>query len=81
MSTISDKSIIKTMLQNGGHYEDDPVPATIYSFVDDFGKEEYAVFYDTTYNDMAITPFVREFKCLFANGMITVNGQEWILKN
>lgn len=84
MATIKDPTIIKTMLENGGVYEDDPAVARIYLYahVDHPDTPHFAIFYNYRDDDLggpfARSPFVAGFLKLFDNGTPTIEGQWWL---
>ena len=80
MSTITNPSIIKEMLQSAGRFEGDPPAKKIYVYTNIYGKEAYAVFWKVLDDDMASSPFVGEFALLFSNGEVTEMGEAWLKK-
>tara|TARA_Y100000034_G_C6874945_1_gene399974 strand:- start:896 stop:1165 length:270 start_codon:yes stop_codon:yes gene_type:complete len=78
--TITSPDIIKQMLQNGGAYPGDPPASLIYRYTGMPGtaQELYAVFMHPDHDDMDSSPFVHNVVCLMANGILTVDGEEWL---
>ena len=75
MATITSAEAIKTMLKNGGRYESDPAPDTIWSYTGLNGQPLFACFYHGTYCDIYDSPYVLKPILLFADGEITEAGE------
>ena len=76
--TITDASEVKRILKNGGK-DDGFTFAVIYSYCRRGGAERlYALFTDVQYDDMNLSPYVEDVICLMVEGVLTIDGKEFI---
>jgi hypothetical protein len=85
LATIDERGALM-LLHNGGHYEDDPVPARVYQYwrTDEPGAEvteHYAVFYQKYHDDMHLSPMVHTYTLLFEDGLLTAAGHLFVEKH
>lgn len=78
--TITNPQIIAEMLRNGGSYQGDPVPATVWKFQTPDGQTNFAVFHEGEPCDIHSSPYVVEPVCLFHQQQcgVTAIGQDWL---
>lgn len=80
--TLTKGKYVAHLLRNGGKDPDEPSQVQlpfIYSFkLNGSTHTHYAAFTDGKYDDMDESPFVSSYKCLMANGILTVEGQEFL---
>ena len=58
MATINSKPIIKALLENNGHYDDDMQVNEIYTYVNSHGAKTYAIYYNKLVHGLQATAFV-----------------------
>jgi hypothetical protein len=74
--TIDSFTIIKKLLQNDGHYLDDPRAVSIWTYENQFGNQTYAVFMRPEH-DMWNSPFVKDPVLLWDHKTgLTAKGKE-----
>lgn len=74
MSTITSPGTILTMLKNGGKYPGDPPMKLIYSYLNQSGVKEWAIFEDYLWDDIADNPYLSEGRLLMKDGNLTADG-------
>ncbi len=76
--TIMSAGIVRDTLRNGGNIEQFNYPL-IYAYqAVDNPKTVYAFFASPEYDDMSLSPFVKSYTCLMANGILTIAGQKFL---
>lgn len=76
--TIHSASIVRDAMRNGGRSEGLTF-ATIYAYRSiDSDKPAYALFVDADHDDIDVSPYVKSYTCLMANGILTIEGQKFI---
>jgi cell division protein YceG involved in septum cleavage len=77
--TITNGSIVKGILKNNQRDEEGFFYPLIYSYTRKGSAETlYALFTDAQYDDMDVAPMIENVVCLAANGILTIDGQEFI---
>ena len=76
--TIDSPDIIREMLENGGAYPGDPPASLICECLSFDTSRHYAIFMLSEHDDIEKSRFIKSYTCLFANGIVTVDGQEWL---
>lgn len=80
MPTITSPQLIKELLENNGHYHDDPVPIAIYRYFNPYTEKGWA--YCACYvvediHEMIRSPYVYEFTLLWSKGPgLTWQGED-----
>ena len=75
--TIKDRKVIIAALANGGVIEG-MVFLVIYVYKSINGETLFSMFTDPMYDDMHISPYVQDVICLMANGILTIEGQQFL---
>ena len=75
--TVTSVNLIAEMLVNDGHYYDDPLPTSIWSY-ESLNKQNFAIFYTESQNDMYESPYVFNANVLWTRNGITKSGQEFL---
>lgn len=77
MATISTPSIIKELLHSHGE-EDGMQWVLIYSYQGLNGEQLFSIFSDPAYDDMFISPYVKNPVLLMLDGVLTKQGAEFL---
>jgi hypothetical protein len=77
MATVTNPDLIRKTLQGGGSFDGDPVPARIYEYRSVSDCRAFAVFYRASDDDVHVSPAIREYRLVFANGYMTDSGMAW----
>jgi len=65
-------------MRNGGESEGLKF-VTIYSYtIRESNKPMYALFVDANHDDMDVSPYIQSYTCLMANGILTVEGKNFL---
>lgn len=81
MATIDDARLVKMLLNNNGHFDDDPQAFTIWSYKNLEGKRTQAVFY-TDWQDMYESQYVSQPELLWSRQTgLTRAGKLWLQEN
>lgn len=80
--TIDSRSVVKTLIEQNGHYYEDPQLYSIWEYTNDWGGTSFAIFYDYRYEDIAASPHVHHAKLLWErrHGK-TLYGEIWMEEN
>lgn len=66
MATIDSQEVIKTLLENNGHYMYDPVPVSIYEYTAPGGKTTWSVcYFDRDEMNLFSSPYVVNPVCIW----------------
>lgn len=66
MATFNSRSIIEEMLLNDGIFPGDPQASSIWEYRSAVtGQVMWAVFYNEAHNDLCLSPYVGEYRCLW----------------
>jgi hypothetical protein len=86
MATVDDAKMVAGILRNNGVYGDsggeDPQCTLIASYINDWGKEAYALCYsDGAVRSMLGSPHCHKPVVLFEGGELTEDGKEWLARH
>lgn len=76
--TIDSQKIIYDLIENDGHYSDDPQVYQIFRYTNDWGNTTYAIFYHERH-DIYNSPFVHNPTLLWQRGAgLTIDGEQFM---
>ena len=79
--TIDSEDIIVKMLENSGVYPGDPQAYSIWSYLNSWDKQTFAVFMHIQHEDIFTSPFVRNPILLWTKAQgLTLEGTRFIEK-